>query len=107
MSVQRPGFDRCAALPAGGRHDANQDVHQGPGRLAESDPRQAALEGRHAVDRGGPAGGVLLKPVDKKRKFTIDDLRGIVKYKGPPRSIEEMNAAIDEEFRRRHARGRY
>jgi hypothetical protein len=50
---------------------------------------------------------VLLKPVDKKRKFTIDDLRGIVKYKGPPRSIEEMNAAIDEEFRRRHARGRY
>ena len=51
--------------------------------------------------------GVLLKPVEKKKKLTIDDLRGIVKYKGPARSIEEMNAAIDEEFRRRHARGRY
>ena len=51
--------------------------------------------------------GVLLKPVEKKKKLTVADLRGIVKYDGPPRSVEEMNAAIDEEFRRRYARGRY
>lgn len=51
--------------------------------------------------------GVLLKPAEKKKKLTIADLRGIVKYDGPPRSVEEMNAAIDEEFRRRYARGRY
>jgi len=51
--------------------------------------------------------GVLLKPAEKKKKLTIADLRGIVKYDGPPRSVEEMNAAIDKEFRRRYARGRY
>jgi AbrB family looped-hinge helix DNA binding protein len=51
--------------------------------------------------------GVLLKPVEKKKKLTIDDWAGIVKYKGPARTVEEMNAAIDEEFRRRRARGRY
>ena len=51
--------------------------------------------------------GLLLKPVDKKKKFTVDDWAGIVKYKGPPLTVEDMNAAIDKEFRRRHARGRY
>jgi len=51
--------------------------------------------------------GVLLKRVEEKKKLTIDDWAGIIKYKGPPRTIEEMNAAIVEEVRRRHARGRY
>ncbi|MCW5737330.1 MAG: AbrB/MazE/SpoVT family DNA-binding domain-containing protein [Enhydrobacter sp.] len=51
--------------------------------------------------------GVLLKPVEEKKKFTIDDFAGIVKYKGPPKSVEDMNAAIEEEFKARHARGRY
>jgi AbrB family looped-hinge helix DNA binding protein len=51
--------------------------------------------------------GVLLKPVEKKKKLTIDDWAGIIKYKGPTRTIEEMDAAIIEEVRRRHARGRY
>ena len=51
--------------------------------------------------------GVLLKPVEAKKKFTIDDWAGIVKYKGPRKSIEEMNAGIMDEVRRRHARGRY
>ena len=51
--------------------------------------------------------GVLLKPVEKKKKLTIDDWAGILKYKGPPHTIEEMNAAIEKEVQRRHARGRY
>ena len=51
--------------------------------------------------------GVLLKPIEKKEKFTVDDWAGILKYKGPARTIEEMNAAIEKEVRRRHARGRY
>jgi AbrB family looped-hinge helix DNA binding protein len=51
--------------------------------------------------------GVLLRPVEEKKTFTIADLRGMLKYKGPPKSIEEMNAGIEEEARRRHARGRY
>ena len=46
-------------------------------------------------------------PVEKKKKLTVDDLRGIVKYKGPPHTIEEMNAGIVAEVRRRFARGRY
>ena len=51
--------------------------------------------------------GVLLKPVKEQKRHTLDDLAGIVKYKGPPRSVDEMNAAIESEFRRRHARSRY
>jgi AbrB family looped-hinge helix DNA binding protein len=51
--------------------------------------------------------GVLLKPIEKKKKFTVADLRGMLKYKGPTHTIEEMNAGIEEEARRRHARGRY
>lgn len=51
--------------------------------------------------------GVLLKSAEPKKKYTIDDLVGIMKYKGPRRSIAEMNAAIESEARRRFARGRY
>jgi AbrB family looped-hinge helix DNA binding protein len=51
--------------------------------------------------------GLLLKPLERKKKFNVSDWRGMLKYKGPPRTIEEMNAAIEEEVRRRHARGRY
>lgn len=51
--------------------------------------------------------GVLLKPIEQKKKLSVADLRGIVKYKGPRHSIEEMSAAIDAEVRRRFARGRY
>jgi AbrB family looped-hinge helix DNA binding protein len=38
--------------------------------------------------------GVLLKPVERMKKLTVADLRGILKYKGPPHTIEEMSAAI-------------
>jgi len=51
--------------------------------------------------------GVLLRPVAEKKKLTIDDWARIIEYKGPSRTIEEMNAAIVKEARRRHARGRY
>lgn len=51
--------------------------------------------------------GILLKPVAVKKKLTLDDWPSILNYKGPRRSIEEMNEAIEKEVRRRHARGRY
>jgi AbrB family looped-hinge helix DNA binding protein len=51
--------------------------------------------------------GILLKCADPKKKYTIDDLVGIAKYSGRRRSVEEMNAAIEAETRRRFARGRY
>jgi len=51
--------------------------------------------------------GVLLKSAAKKKGLTVADFAGIVKYKGPPRSVGDMNAAIEEEFKARRARGRY
>ncbi|MGD9884814.1 MAG: AbrB family transcriptional regulator, partial [Reyranella sp.] len=51
--------------------------------------------------------GLLLKPVEKKKNLTIDAWAGILNYTGPPHTVEEMNAAIEKEVRRRHARGRY
>jgi AbrB family looped-hinge helix DNA binding protein len=52
--------------------------------------------------------GVLLKP--KKRLFPptkIDDVAGILKYKGKPKTIREMDESIAMEVKRRHALGRY
>lgn len=51
--------------------------------------------------------GVLLKAAEGKKKFSVHDLRGIARYKGPAHTIEEMNAGIVAEARRRFARGRY
>jgi AbrB family looped-hinge helix DNA binding protein len=51
--------------------------------------------------------GVLLKPVAKQKVHTIADWAGVLKNKGPALTAEDMNAAIEREFRRRHARGRY
>lgn len=51
--------------------------------------------------------GVLLKTDVRKKSGSIADLVGSLKYNGPTRTIEEMNDAIVEEVKRRHARGRY
>ncbi len=54
------------------------------------------------------ADGVILRPVRKKKGTTkLSDLAGCLKYDGPPKTIEEMDAAITAEIRARHARGRY
>ena len=51
--------------------------------------------------------GVLLKPAPLFPPTRPDDVFGMLKYSGPPKTIEEMDAAIDAEIKRRHARGRY
>ena len=51
--------------------------------------------------------GVLLRPVKKGRVSRLGDVAGCLKYDGPTRTVEEMNAAIEAEVRARHARGRY
>lgn len=51
--------------------------------------------------------GILLKLNHSKKKGSILDLGGILKYDGPAKTIEEMNQGIIDEVRRRHARGRY
>lgn len=51
--------------------------------------------------------GILLKPLPFGPPARPEDVFGMLKYKGPPISIEDMDAAIEKEVRRRHARGRY
>jgi AbrB family looped-hinge helix DNA binding protein len=51
--------------------------------------------------------GVLLKP---KRLFPPtrpDDVFGSLHYKGQPKTLADMDAAITAEAKRRHARNRY
>jgi AbrB family looped-hinge helix DNA binding protein len=51
--------------------------------------------------------GVLLKPAPFFAPTRPEDVFGMLKYSGPPKTIEEMDAAIEAEVKRRHARGRY
>jgi AbrB family looped-hinge helix DNA binding protein len=51
--------------------------------------------------------GVLLKAAPLFPPTREEDVFGCLKYDGPAKTIEEMDAAIDAEVRARHARGRY
>ena len=51
--------------------------------------------------------GVLLKPAPLFPPTRPEDVFGILKYSGPPKTLEEMDAAITAEVKRRRARGRY
>jgi AbrB family looped-hinge helix DNA binding protein len=51
--------------------------------------------------------GVLLKPVPVFAPTRPGDVAGMLGHAGPPKTVEEMDAAIDAEVRRRRARGRY
>jgi AbrB family looped-hinge helix DNA binding protein len=47
-------------------------------------------------------GGLLLTPVRPVKTGSIADLRGIANYKGPRRSIEDMDKAVLAEAKRSH-----
>ncbi len=52
--------------------------------------------------------GVLLKRAPRSPTTRVEDVYGMLHRPGmKPVSIEEMNAAIGAEVKRRHARGRY
>jgi AbrB family looped-hinge helix DNA binding protein len=51
--------------------------------------------------------GVLLKPAPLFKPTRPEDVFGMLHYSGPPKTIEEMDAAIEAEVKRRHARGEY
>lgn len=51
--------------------------------------------------------GVLLKEAPVFAPTKPGDVAGMLRYKGKPKSLAEMDAAIEAEVRRRHARGRY
>ena len=44
--------------------------------------------------------GVLLKPLKAFKTTTIDEVVGFLKYKGKPKSLEEMDAAVMAEAKR-------
>jgi AbrB family looped-hinge helix DNA binding protein len=51
--------------------------------------------------------GVLLKPASVFSPTRPEDVAGMLAYRGPPKTLEEMDAAITTEVKRRRARGRY
>ena len=54
------------------------------------------------------ADGVLLKPLTTAFAPTRpEDVFGSLSYQGEPKSVEDMEAGIAMEAKRRHARGRY
>ena len=51
--------------------------------------------------------GVLLKAAPVFAPTRPEDVAGMLAYRGRPKSLDEMDAAITAEVRRRHARDRY
>jgi AbrB family looped-hinge helix DNA binding protein len=51
--------------------------------------------------------GVLLKPATVFAPTRPQDVAGMLAYRGPPKTLDEMDAAIIAEAARRRARGRY
>jgi AbrB family looped-hinge helix DNA binding protein len=51
--------------------------------------------------------GVLLKPAPLFARTDPEKVRGMLAYRGKAKTLEEMDAGIEAEVRRRHARGRY
>jgi len=51
--------------------------------------------------------GVLLKAAPLFKPTRPEEVFGMLKYKGRPKTIAEMDASIVAEVKRRHARGRY
>jgi AbrB family looped-hinge helix DNA binding protein len=51
--------------------------------------------------------GVLLKPAALFPETRPEDVFGCLKYRGRPKTIDEMNEGIGAEVKRRHARHRY
>lgn len=51
--------------------------------------------------------GVLLRAAKPFPPTTHEEVTKILKYKGKPKSLEEMDEAIAKGVKERHARGRY
>ncbi len=51
--------------------------------------------------------GVLLRRARVFPETRPEDVRGMLAFKGKPKTLEEMDAGIVAEVERRHARGRY
>jgi AbrB family looped-hinge helix DNA binding protein len=68
--------------------------------------RRQWVAGTHLIVEETPD-GVLLKPAPLFKPTRHEDVAGMLAYTGPPKTIEEMDAGIEAEVKRRHACGRY
>ena len=50
------------------------------------------------------ADGVLLRAAPLFKPTTVDEVAGMLKYDGPPKTLEDMDAAVMAEARRRAKR---
>lgn len=57
-----------------------------------------------AVELINEGDGVKIRPARVKKRYTIDDLYGILPYSGPPKTLEDMQRGIDEAMAERWAR---
>ena len=48
--------------------------------------------------------GILLKAKSPPKRFSLDDLYGVANYKGPPKTLEDMEQGIDDAMRERWER---
>lgn len=53
------------------------------------------------------AEGVLLRPLRTFPPARFDDVFGCLKYKGPAKTLAQMEKAIAQSVKERHDRGRY
>jgi AbrB family looped-hinge helix DNA binding protein len=51
--------------------------------------------------------GVLLRPARRLPRTTLDQVEGILKYKGKAKTLAELDEGIAREVKRRHDLGRY
>ena len=51
--------------------------------------------------------GVVLKPAPLFAPTRLEDVAGSLAYEGPSKTLEEMDAGVLAEARRRHARSRH
>jgi AbrB family looped-hinge helix DNA binding protein len=51
--------------------------------------------------------GVLLRPIKPFKPTTLDEVVGCTGYRGPARSLDDMERAIARGVKERRARGRY
>jgi AbrB family looped-hinge helix DNA binding protein len=51
--------------------------------------------------------GVLLRPIKPYKPTRVEEVAGCLKASGPPKSLQDIQSAIEKGVRTRHARGRY
>ena len=53
------------------------------------------------------ADGILLRPALRRSETRLDEVIGCLRFKGKPKTLAQMDAAVAREVHKRHDRGRY